>query len=148
MSSSIAIVGMACCYPDARNPHELWENVLAQRRAFRRLPPERLRLEDYFSNDSSVPDAIYAGEVAVIEGYEFNRVRFRIAGPIFRSVDLTHWIALDVADQALNDAGFRDGHGLPLETKGVLVGNTFTGEFSLADTLRLRWPLVRRVVEA
>ena len=50
-SSSIAIVGMACVYPDARTPGELWENVLAQRRAFRRLPAERLRLEDYCSAD-------------------------------------------------------------------------------------------------
>jgi enediyne polyketide synthase len=148
MSSEIAIVGMACCYPDASNPRELWENVLAQRRAFRRLPPERLRLEDYFSNDASVPDAIYASEAAVVGGYEFDRVRFRVAGPTFRSVDLAHWLALDVADQSLKDASFADGQGLPLETTGVLVGNTLTGEFSRAATLRLRWPYVRRVVEA
>lgn len=148
MSSEIAIVGMACCYPDANNPRELWENVLAQRRAFRRLPAERLRLEDYFSDDASVPDAIYASEAAVIEGYEFDRVRFRIAGPTFRSVDLAHWLALDVADQALKDASFIEGRGLPLENTGVLVGNTLTGEFSRAATLRLRWPYVRRVVEA
>ena len=32
--NAIAIVGMACVYPDARSPGELWENVLAQRRAF------------------------------------------------------------------------------------------------------------------
>jgi enediyne polyketide synthase len=148
MSSAIAIVGMACCYPGARSPLELWENVLAQRRAFRRLPPERLRLQDYFSNDLSAPDAIYASQAAVIEGYEFDRVRFRVAGSVFRSVDLAHWLALDVADQALKDAGFIEGHGLPVETTGVLVGNTLTGEFSRAATLRLRWPYVRRVVEA
>ena len=51
--NSIAIVGMACVYPDARTPGELWENVLTQRRAFRRMPPERLRLEDYFSADTT-----------------------------------------------------------------------------------------------
>ena len=38
MTHSIAVVGMACRYPDARSPDELWENVLTQRRAFRRLP--------------------------------------------------------------------------------------------------------------
>jgi enediyne polyketide synthase len=148
MSSGIAIVGMACCYADARNPLQLWENVLAQRRAFRRLPRQRLRLDDYFSTDPGMSDSIYAGEAAVIEGYEFDRVRFRVAGPIFRSVDLTHWLALDVADQALRDAGFADGEQLPLENTGVLVGNTLTGEFSRAATLRLRWPYVRRVVGA
>ncbi|MFZ0771783.1 MAG: SDR family NAD(P)-dependent oxidoreductase [Candidatus Sulfotelmatobacter sp.] len=152
--SEIVIVGMACCYPDARNPQELWENVLARRRAFRRFPPERLLLRDYFSADPETVDAIYATQAALIEGYEFDRVRFRVAGPTFRSVDMAHWLALDVAAQALDDAGLA-GNGsngrdsrLPCETTGVLVGNTLTGEFSRAATLRLRWPYVRRVVEA
>jgi enediyne polyketide synthase len=150
MSSGVAIVGMACCYADARNPQELWENVLAQRRAFRRMPPERLRLRDYFSSDPQAPDALYAAQAALIGNYEFDRVRFRVAGPIFRSVDLAHWLALDVAGLALEDAGFLagGGHSLPQESTGVLVGNTLTGEFSRAATLRLRWPFVRRVVEA
>jgi len=145
---SIAIVGMACVYPDARSPGELWENVLAQRRAFRRVPPERLRLEDYFSTDPHTPDATYASEAAVIEGYEFDRVAFRVVGSTFRAADLTHWLALDVAAKALADAGFTDGNGLPRETTGVLLGNTLTGEFSRANTLRLRWPYVRRVLDA
>jgi len=145
--NAIAIVGMACVYPDARSPVELWENVLAQRRAFRRVPPERLRLEDYFSADPLAPDATYAVEAAVIEGYEFDRVTFRVSGSTFRVVDLAHWLALDVAARALADAGFPDGHELPRETTGVLLGNTLTGEFSRANTLRLRWPYVRRVIE-
>ena len=146
--NAIAIVGMACVYPDARSPGELWENVLAQRRAFRRIPPERLRLEDYYSIDASTPDATYATEAAVIEGYEFDRVAFRVVGSTFRAADLAHWLALDVAARALADAGFADGHGLPREATGVLLGNTLTGEFSRANTLRLRWPYVRRTVEA
>ncbi|GAB6068474.1 type I polyketide synthase [Methylothermus subterraneus] len=143
----IAIVGLACIYPDAKNPVQLWENVLAKRRAFRRLPPERLNLDDYFAPDPAVPDAIYAQEAAVLEGYAFDRVRFRISGSTFRSVDLSHWLALEVAGQALADAGFPEGEGLPKDTAGVLVGNTLTGEFSRAQVLRLRWPYVRRVVE-
>jgi len=148
MHKGIAIIGIGCCYPDARSPVELWENVLAQRRAFRQIPPERLRLEDYFSADRSVPDHIYATEAALIEGYEFDRVHFRVVGSTFRSADLAHWLALDVASQALADAGFLEGEGLPRETTGVLLGNTLTGEFSRANALRLRWPYVRRVLEA
>ncbi len=51
-------------------------------------------------------------------------MRFRVAGSTFRAADLTHWLALDVAAQALADAGFPDGEGLPREATGVLVGNT------------------------
>ena len=146
--SAIAIVGMACVYPDARTPGELWENVLAQRRAFRRLPAERLRAEDYCSPDRDAPDCTYSVEAAVIEGFEFDRLAFRVAGSTFRSADLAHWLALEVAAQALADAGFADGKNLPRATTGVLLGNTLTGEFSRANGLRLRWPYVRRVVAA
>ncbi|MGG7382296.1 beta-ketoacyl synthase N-terminal-like domain-containing protein, partial [Escherichia coli] len=86
-------VGLACVYPDARSPAELWENVLAGRRAFRRMPPERLRLEDYWSADRDAADRTYAVDAALIEGYEFDRVAFRVAGPSFRSADLAHWLA-------------------------------------------------------
>lgn len=145
---AIAVVGMACRYPDAQSPIELWENVLAQRRAFRRIPSERLRLEDYFNPNQTIPDCTYSSEAAVIEGYEFDRVRFCISGSTFRSSDLAHWLALDIASQALADAGFSDGAALPQESTGVFLGNTLTGEFSRANSLRLRWPYVRRVVEA
>ncbi|MGW5666920.1 type I polyketide synthase [Micromonospora sp. NPDC003776] len=144
----IAIVGIGCRYPDAAGPEQLWENVVAGRRAFRQIPGERLNLDDYWSPDPTTPDRMYARTAAVLKDYEFDRVRFRTAGSTYRSTDLTHWLALDVAAQALADAGFPDGRGLPAERTAVIVGNTLTGEFSRANVLRLRWPYVRRVVAA
>jgi enediyne polyketide synthase len=146
--SRIAVVGMACRYPDAGSPQELWENVLAGRRAFRRLPDERTRLADYWAPEPTAPDRFHASQAAVIEGYRFDRVAFTVAGSTYRATDLTHWLALDVAARALGDAGFPDGDGLPRERTGVVVGNTLTGEFSRANLLRLRWPYVRRTVAA
>jgi enediyne polyketide synthase len=146
MGQAIAIVGMACRYPDARSPDELWENALAQRRAFRRIPAERLNLDDYLSADPQSPDRTYSTEGAFIEGYEFDRVRFRVPGATYRAADPVHWLTLDVAAAALEDAGFAEGEELPREATGVFVGNTLTGEFSRANTMRLRWPYVRRVV--
>jgi enediyne polyketide synthase len=144
----IAIVGMACRYPDAISPSQLWENALAGRRAFRRLPDERMRLEDYWDPDPAAPDRFYARTAAVIEGYEFDRLAYKVAGSTYRATDLTHWLALDVAAQALGDAGFPMAEGLPRERTGVIVGNSLTGEFSRANILRLRWPYVRRTVAA
>ncbi|MGK5552264.1 SDR family NAD(P)-dependent oxidoreductase [Actinomadura kijaniata] len=144
----IAIVGMACRYPDAASPEELWDNIVAGRRAFRRLPDERMRLEDYWDADPAAPDRFYARTAAVIEGYEFDRVGYKIAGSTYRSTDLTHWLALDTAARALADAGFPMGEWLPRERTGVIVGNTLTGEFVRANTMRLRWPYVRRMLAA
>jgi enediyne polyketide synthase len=144
----IAIVGLACRYPDADSPRALWENAIAGRRAFRRLPDERMRLDDYWDPDPATPDRFYAKTAAVIEGYTFDRVAHRIAGSTYRSADLTHWLALDMAGRALADAGFPGAEGLPKERTGVVVGNTLTGEFSRANALRLRWPYVRRTLAA
>ncbi|MFI1016677.1 SDR family NAD(P)-dependent oxidoreductase [Streptomyces sp. NPDC020965] len=144
----IAIVGMACHYPDANTPRELWENSLAGRRAFRRLPDVRMRLADYWDADPATPDRFHARNAAVIEGYEFDRLGHKIAGSTYRSTDLTHWLALDTAGRALADAGFPNGDGLPKERTNVVVGNTLTGEFTRANVLRLRWPYVRRVFAA
>ena len=67
MRQGFAIVGMACRYPDANSPDQLWENVLAQRRAFRQLPRERLNVDDYCSDDRSAVDKTYCVQAAVLE---------------------------------------------------------------------------------
>lgn len=146
--NSIAIVGIACRYPDAGSPDELWENVLAGRRAFRRIPDERMRLDDYWSPDPAAPDKFYARKAAVIEGFDFDRVKYKIAGSTYRTTDMTHWLALDTAARALADAGFAEGDGLPRASTAVIIGNSLTGEFTRASLMRLRWPFVRRTLSA
>ncbi|WP_433528535.1 SDR family NAD(P)-dependent oxidoreductase [Micromonospora sp. CA-263727] len=146
--SRIAVVGMSCRYPEADSVADLWRNALSGRRAFRRLPEERMSLHDYWDADPATPDRFYNRHAAVIDGYTFDRIRHRVAGSTYRSTDLTHWLALDVAGEALADAGWPDGTGLPRERTAVVVGNTLTGEFSRANVLRLRWPYVRRVLAA
>lgn len=139
---------MACEYPDASTPDELFANVVAGRRAFRRIPDERLPLAAYGEVEGTADaDRTYVSEAALIEGWSFDRQRFKVVGSTYRSADLTHWLALDVADRALRDAGFAQGAGLPRERTGVVLGNTLTGEFSRAQALRLRWPYVERVLD-
>ncbi|GAA1024783.1 MULTISPECIES: type I polyketide synthase [Amycolatopsis] len=144
----IAIVGMACRYPDADGPAQLWETVLHQRRAFRRLPPGRLDLADYWSADASVPDRTYSTQAAVLADWEFDREAFRIPGSTFRAADPAHWLALETADRALADAGHPSGVGLDADRVAVIVGNSLTGEVTRARALRLRWPYVRDVLRA
>src|SRR5882762_571788 len=146
MRPAIAIVGIACRYPDASSASELWQMALAQRRAFRRIPVERLRLADYRPRNPADADSIYPIKAALIEDYHFDRTRFRVPAPTYAAVDLTHWMSLQVTSEALADAGFPDGAGLPHDETGVVIGNTLTGEFSRAAILRNRWPYVRRVV--
>ncbi|MPZ00560.1 MAG: SDR family NAD(P)-dependent oxidoreductase [Actinophytocola sp.] len=133
----VAIVGLGCRYPDAASPAQLWQNVLARRQAFRRLPESRLG-QGY--RDDTSPDATYLTRAAVLRDWTFDRERFGVPGPLYRAADQTHWLTLDTAASALDDAGFPGGDGLDRDTTGVVLGNSLTGEFSRAGLLRLRWP--------
>lgn len=147
ITSRIAIVGMACRYPDASTPEELWQSVLGRRRAFRAIPPERLDLTDYGGGPSDV-DKTMVRQAAVLRNWSFDRAGFRVPGALYRAVDPTHWLALDTARAALADAGVPDGEGVDRDRTGVFIGNSLAGEFSRASLLRLRWPSLRHVVGA
>lgn len=146
-SNPIAVIGLACWYPDARTPLQLWENILSRRRQFRLFPDGRLPLADYYDPDPKVPDKTYGRRGAFIDGFEFDWVAHRVPRATFQSTDIAHWLALEVALQAIDDAGFSKGT-IPGDRTGVIVGNSLTGEQTRANTLRLRWPYVRRAFHA
>ncbi|HYE07047.1 MAG TPA: SDR family NAD(P)-dependent oxidoreductase [Planctomycetota bacterium] len=139
----IAIVGMACRFPEADAPDELWRNALGQRQAFRRIPRARLPLDEY-GGDAGQADGIAVRCGAFLDGWSFPRERFRIAAATEAAMDPAHWLALAMADEALADAGLAGGRGLPRDSTGVVVGNTLVGDWSRAESLRLRLPYVRR----
>nr|APD72052.1 type I polyketide synthase 4 [Streptomyces sp.] len=143
----IAVVGMACRYPDADDPAQLWDLVLHKRRAFRRLPAERYAVEDYADSTRRSPDGIYGTRAAVLEGWHFDRAAFRVPGTVYRVTDPVHWLALETAARALEDAGLPGGAGLDRDSVAVVMGNTLTGEVTRAHTMRLRWPYVRAVLD-
>ncbi|YCK39903.1 type I polyketide synthase [Actinomadura sp. ATCC 39365] len=148
MDEPIAVVGIGCRFPDADDPSRLWESVLARRRAFRRLPAQRLDPRGYISSDRSAADTTYVKRAALLEGWTFDRERFRVPGSLYRAVDPAHWLALEVADATLSDAGAPGGEGLDRDRVGVVIGNSLTGDVTRAHGLRTRWPYVRRTVAA
>jgi enediyne polyketide synthase len=142
----IAIVGLACRYPDANDLGAFFQMVTTGRRAFRRIPPCRVDLADYYSSDPAAPDATYSTRAAMIEGWRFDRAAFGISPATYASCDPAQWLALETAARTLAAAGFPEGNGLPAESTGVFVGNTLAGDVSRATALRLRWPYARRVL--
>ena len=142
---AIAVIGLACRYPDATNPRHLWENILARRRQFRRIPDCRLPLADYYDADKKVPDKTYGRQAAVIDGFDFDWAARRIPLSTVRTTDIVHWLALETSLAAVADAGYAK-ETLPGQRTGVIVGNTLTGEQTRANTMRLRWPFVRRAL--
>jgi len=146
-AAPIAVVGLGCWYPGARNPLQLWEGVLARRREFRVFPDQRLPLAEYYDPDSSVPDKTYCSHAAFIDGFEFDWAARRVPKSTFETTDIAQWLALEVALRTTQDAGYTL-ESLPVETTGVVLGNTLTGEQSRTSHLRARWPFVRKSIRA
>lgn len=143
-AKKIAVIGLGCLYAGSKNPLELWENVLTRRQQFRDFPECRLSLDDYYDRSKKAVDKTYSRLGAFIDGFVFDWKQKRIPKVIFDSADLVHWLALDVAEQALIDSGYGQGR-IPKERIGVIVGNSLNGETSRANSLRLRWPFVGKV---
>lgn len=145
--SAIAIVGMGCQYPGARNIRQLWLNILAKRRQFRQIPDVRLPIAEYYDSDRFIADKTYGDRAAVIDGFEFDWIERRIPQQTVQATDIVHWLALETANDALKDAGFTRQNVTTAKT-GVILGNTLTGEQTRSNGLRLRWPYVRRALIA
>ncbi len=141
----IAIIGMSGHYPGAKDLCAYWENILARKRQFRRIPEQRFPLADYFDPDPAVPDKTYCYQGGFIDGFEFDRIKYRVPASTFASTDIVHWLALEQAIMALADAGYQKGN-IATEKTGVIVGNSLTGEQIRSESMRLRWPYVRKVL--
>jgi enediyne polyketide synthase len=139
----VAIVGLACRYPDADDPPTLLDTILNGRQAFRRLPPERLDLAGCDGAADRLPGGVRA---ALIEGWRFDAGAFGISAAARAAAGPAHWLALETAARALAAAGFPGGTGLDGDRVGVIIGSTRDTDGSPAAELRLRWPYVRRVL--
>lgn len=112
-SDSVAIVGLACRYPDAEDVAAFLQSIVGRRRAFRRIPPGRI---------GAGREAGSAVRAALIEGWRFDRAAFGISQASYLNADPAHWLAVDTTARALAAAGLPAGAGLPSERTGVYVG--------------------------
>lgn len=137
MERKVAVVGMECVFPDAENYLQLWENIIHGRKAFRKIPEERLN-KNYFTE---AVDGIYQNRAGLITNYHFDREKYKIPLETFESTDFCHWMALDIASKAIENSGIQLDAELRKST-GVFIGNSLTGEQTRSNLLRLRWPYV------
>lgn len=145
MSGSIAICALVCRYPDAGSPEEFWRNLMDGRRSFRAIPAERLPLAAYRESAVGRADSITPVQAGLLTNWRFDRQRFRVPQPTFENTDLTHWLALELAAEAIGS--LETAGGISPERTAVVIANTLTGEFSRSALLRLRQPFLDEILE-
>src|ERR1700676_1498155 len=102
---SLAVLSMACRFPDASSPYELWANVLEGRRSFRAIPKERLDIARYAAAAVGEAESITQIRAGLLANWRPDRSGLRIPNSAFAGADLTHWLALELSAEAIGSIG-------------------------------------------
>ena len=127
----IAIIGMACKIPGANNLEEYWNLLNEGRSAVRDVPEDRWFNQHYFSGNSSQSTQISKRACFVDNPFDFDPMFFGISPKEAVAMDPQQRVFLELAMQALQQAGY----GARYRTKniGVFVGcgqNTYIEHFA------------------
>ena len=130
-SRPIAIVGMACRFPDAPNVSRYWQLLRDGRNAFKTPPSDRWDHEAFFSESHRASDRYYAPNGAFIDDVRrFAALEFGIPPRRLEVMDPQQRITLEAAWNAMVDAGYApglDGASTALRTLDRRRVGTFVG---------------------
>ncbi|MEO1375740.1 MAG: SDR family NAD(P)-dependent oxidoreductase [Cyanobacteria bacterium J06635_10] len=126
----IAIIGMACKIPGANNLEEYWNLLSEGRSAVRDVPEDRWFHQHYFSENNSKSTPISKRGCFVDNPFDFDPMFFGISPKEAVAMDPQQRVFLQLAMQALQQAGY--GGRYRTKNIGVFVGcgqNTYIEHF-------------------
>ena len=117
----VAIVGMACIFPGAKNLEEYWRNIILGKDSVTEVPDERWNKALYYNPDSTAGDMSHSKWGGFIPTIDFDPLEFGIPPQSLAAIEPTQLLSLLVAKQALQHAGYADG-GMDNENVSVIIG--------------------------
>ncbi len=105
-SRDIAIIGMACVYPGAKDVRSYWENILAKVDAVSDPPPD-WEADFYYDPDSRDNDRTYCKRGGFLGSLAtFDPARYGVMPNVVDGAEPDHFLSLRAAYDALSDAGY------------------------------------------
>jgi acyl transferase domain-containing protein/NAD(P)H-dependent flavin oxidoreductase YrpB (nitropropane dioxygenase family)/NAD(P)-dependent dehydrogenase (short-subunit alcohol dehydrogenase family) len=120
--ADIAIIGMSCALPGAKNAKEYWQNILDKVDSVTEVPKHRWDWRLYFDEDRHAKDKVYSKWGGFIDDMVFDPMKYGITPKSIESVDPMQLMALEVASAALEDAGFDMNDAVLRARTSVIVG--------------------------
>lgn len=119
-STDIAIVGMAALFPGAKDLSTYWQNILNKVSAIQSAPDEWA--VPYYDPDAKTNDRIYTRKGGFLGDLaKFNPINFGIMPSSVDGGEPDHFLALKVASDALEDAGYLK-RPFDREKAGIILG--------------------------
>lgn len=102
----IAVIGMSCRFPGARNPEEFWQLLLKGSDAVGEIPADRGNMNTFYDSNPNAPGKMYTNAGAFLEDFDhFSPAFFGISPREAQFMDPQQRLILEVSWQALEDAG-------------------------------------------
>lgn len=117
----IAIVGMECIFPGAKNLDEFWRNIILGKDSVTEVPDERWNKELYYKPDSDEADVSHSKWGGFIPKIDFDPLAFGIPPQSLAAIEPTQLLTLLVAKRAMEDAGYGEKH-INRENISVIIG--------------------------
>ena len=117
----VAIIGVGCVLPGAPDVRTFWSNVLNKVDAITEVPKDRFDADAYFDRDVKARDRIVSKWGGFLADVPFDPVKYGIPPSALPSIDSLQLLALEVVDQAMQDAGLAD-RPFPRERTSVIFG--------------------------
>lgn len=141
MPAEIAIVGMSCLLPGARDLDQYWQNLLDLPELITEVPRHRWDWRLMYSEDPKAPDTTTSKWGGFFDEVPFDPLRFGIPPNSMRFLSTSQLLALEVVRWALTDAGYEQGD-FDRENTAVIVGIGANGDQEQHYLVRTLLPLV------
>jgi len=119
--ADVAIIGMSCTFPKAPDLDSFWDNIVGGVDAISD-PPPGWGPDDIFAPECPDNDRIYCRRGGFLNGLtHFDPVRFGVMPSSIDGGEPDHFLALRLAEEALEDAGYA-ARPFPRERTAVILG--------------------------
>ncbi len=142
----IAVIGMACLFPQARNAREFWDNIVNKRDSITDVPSNRWDVNDYYDPDPKVPDKTYCKRGGFLPEIDFDPMEFGMPPNILEVTDVSQMLSLVVAKAALEDARYGDSSDFDRDRIGIVLGVGGGQKLITPLTTRLQYPVWKKVL--
>lgn len=135
----VAIVGIGCVLPGARNVEEYWRLLREGRDAFTDVPASRWPAEIYHQPGERAPWRTYTKRGGFVTGFEPDWRRYKIPPRQVQGTDPLQFMLLESASDALADAGV-DLTQVDRRRVATAVGSVFGSDYAVELMLAMRVP--------
>lgn len=141
-ADGIAIVGMSCFFPKAKDLESYWQNIINKVDTITEVPAEQWDWREYYDENPLARDKIYSKWGGFLENIKFDPTTYGIPPSSLASIDPMQVMLLELTRSVLADAGYTE-RAFARDRTSVVLANAGHGPITALYSLRsmLGWKL-------